>query len=140
MAAGAGGEVGVGVVGLGGEEGFRAAALNPLADVALAPALGAAVHGGGVDVVDAEVEGALDDGDSRRVVVRLLDGRLPAETEKAGAVAGAAEVAGGHCVGRGRVRRQRRGGFGGFRHEPAREKAGSGGGAELPEIPTPPNP
>src|SRR3989338_4882375 len=91
------------VVGLRGEEGFRAAALHHLADVPLAPALGAAVHGGGVDVVDAEVEGARDDGDGRGVVIRLLDGRLAAETENAGAVAGAAQVAGGHGLAGGGV-------------------------------------
>jgi hypothetical protein len=47
-----------------GEEGFIAACFHDAADVLLAPALGTAIDGIGVDVIDPEVEGALDDGNS----------------------------------------------------------------------------
>ena len=94
------------VVRLAGQVGFAAAALHHLADVALAPTVGAAVLRGGVNVVDAEIEGALDDGHGDGGVVGLLDGGLPAEREDSGTVAGFAQVAGGHGGGRKRIVRQ----------------------------------
>jgi uncharacterized membrane protein len=84
------------LLGLGGEEGLVAAVGHHLADVLLAPALGAAVDRRGVDVVDAEVERALDDGHGDVEVVGLLERGLAAEREDADLVAGLAEVAGGH--------------------------------------------
>ena len=47
---------------LGGEECLLAARLHDTSDVLFAPALRPAVDGRRVDVVDAEVEGAFDDG------------------------------------------------------------------------------
>ena len=73
-----------------------AAGLHDAADVLLAPALRAAVDGGGVDVVDAEVEGALDDGDGDVEVRGLLECSLAAEGKDADLVARLAEVACGH--------------------------------------------
>ena len=91
------------LLGLGGEEGLVAAGLHDAADVLLAPAVGAAVDGGGVDVVDAEVEGSLDDGDGVVEVVGFFERGLAAEGEDADFVAGLAEVARGHggcgCLG-----------------------------------------
>ena len=70
--------------------------LHDAAYVLLAPAVGASVDGGGVDVVDAEVEGSLDDGDGVVEVVGFFECGLAAEGEDADFVAGLAEVAGGH--------------------------------------------
>jgi len=81
---------------LGGDEGFVAAVLQDAADVLLAPALGASVDGGGVDVVDTEVEGALDDGDGVIEVIGFFECCLTAQGENAYFVAGFAEIAGGH--------------------------------------------
>ena len=84
------------LLGLGGEEGLVAALGHDLADVLLAPALRAAVDGRRVDVVDAQVEGALDDGHGDVEVVGLLERGLAAEREDADFVAGLAQIARGH--------------------------------------------
>ena len=59
-------------------------------------ALRTAVDGRGIDVVDAEVERALDDGNGDIEVVGFLKRGLAAEREDAYLVAGNAEIAGGH--------------------------------------------
>ena len=73
------------LAGFGGEEGLVAAVGHHLAHVLLAPALRAAVDGRGVDVVDAQVERALDDGHGDVEVVGLLDRGLAAQREDADA-------------------------------------------------------
>ena len=71
------------VVRLAREEDLAPAALHDLADVPLAPALFlSAVARGGIDVVDAQVDRALDDRDRDRGVVGLLDGGLTARGKR----------------------------------------------------------
>jgi hypothetical protein len=48
---------------LGGKEDLIAAVLQDASDILLAPPLGDSVSEGGVDKVDAEIEGSLDEGD-----------------------------------------------------------------------------
>ena len=68
---------------LGGKEDVVAAVLHDASDVLLAPALGESVSRGGVDEVDAEVEGSLDERDGDVEVVWLFDSALAAEGEDA---------------------------------------------------------
>ena len=81
---------------LGGKEGVVAAVLHDASYVLLAPALGESVSGGGVDEVDAGVEGSLDEGDGDVEVVGLFDSALAAEGEDADFIACLSEVACGH--------------------------------------------
>ena len=94
-------------LGFCGEEGQIAPVSHHFAHVLLAPAVGTAVDGRGVDVVDAQVERAIDDGHGDVEVVRLLEGGLATERENPNFVAGLAQVARGHGVGRDRVRGKR---------------------------------
>src|SRR5208337_4597827 len=84
---------------------LAAAMLHYLADVALAPALLAAIHRRRIDIVDAEIESALDDGHGNGFVVRLLDGGVSTETEDARPMAGAPEITSRHGSGGGRIKR-----------------------------------
>jgi hypothetical protein len=97
------------VVCLAGEKRLAPPALHDLPDVALRHA--ATVARRGVDVVDAEIERPLHDRDGYGLVVRLLDGRLPAEAEEPHRVAGLAQVARGHRRRRHRIGGQRAAGL-----------------------------
>ena len=111
------------VVGLAREEHFLAPRRHDLADEGLADAVElpslpggvarAAVGGGRVDVVHAQVDRAVDDGNRHVVLVGLFERRLAAQAEEAHLVARASESPFGHG---------RRGGV-----EPGRH--GQGGGA-----------
>jgi hypothetical protein len=79
---------------LGRQEHFLAPRRHDLADVLLAHA--AAIPGGGVDVVHAQIDGAVDDRLRIGVSIRLLQRRLPAEAEEAHAMARATQRALGH--------------------------------------------
>src|SRR6516165_5973827 len=81
---------------LGGKEDLVAAVLHDASYVLLAPALGESVSRGGVDEVDAEVEGSLDEGDGDVEVVGLFDSALAAQGEDADLIAGLSEVARGN--------------------------------------------
>jgi hypothetical protein len=94
------------LLGLGGQEGLIAAARHHFADVLLAPALRPAVDRRGVDVVDAQVQRALDDGHGYVEVAGALQRGLAAQREDAHAVAGLAQVAGRHGRGCSGIRRQ----------------------------------
>jgi len=82
--------------GFGDEVDFVAAVFHDAPYVLLAPALGESVSGGGVDEVDAEVEGSLDEGDRVIEVVGFFERALAAEGEEANFKAGLSEVARGH--------------------------------------------
>ena len=90
------GSVAAALPGLGGKENVVAAVLHDASYILLAPALGESVSGGGVDQVDAEVEGSLDERDGDVEVVGLFDSALAAEGEDADLIAGLPEVARGH--------------------------------------------
>src|SRR5208337_2286363 len=78
---------------------MAAAMLHYLANVALAPALFAAIHRSRIHIVDAEIESALDDGHGHSFIVGLLDGGLSTETEDARPMAGAPEITSRHGSG-----------------------------------------
>lgn len=82
--------------GFGDEVDVVAAVFHDAAYVLLAPALGESVSGGGVDEVDAEVEGSLDEGDCVIEVVGFFERALAAEGEEADFKTGFSEVARGH--------------------------------------------
>src|SRR6516165_8328517 len=77
--------------GFSGNEGLIPAGLHDRADVLLTPALRTAVDRRGVDVVDAQIEGAIDDRDSGVEVVWLLKRSLAAKAEDPNLVAGLPE-------------------------------------------------
>jgi hypothetical protein len=91
------------VVGFAGEPHFVAAGLHHLSYVLLAPLIRPAVSSRRVDVVDAQVNRAIDEGDRFLFLVGLLDGGLPAQAEDAGPVACFPEIAHGHRKMRARV-------------------------------------
>ena len=105
------------------------------ANILLAPAIGAAVDGRRVKVVDAEVEGALDDGDGDVEVVGPLQRSLAAQRKDAHLVAGLAQVAGGHGFHGARILRERGHGFRGIGEDcRRREQSGCDCAAGLEEI------
>src|SRR6516162_2600828 len=73
---------------LGGKEDVVAAVLHDAPYVPLAPPLGESVSGGGVDEVDAEIDGSLDKGYGDVEVVGLFDSALAAEREDTDLIAG----------------------------------------------------
>ena len=81
---------------LGGKEDVVAAVLHDAPYVPLAPPLGESVSGGGVDEVDAEIDGSLDKGYGDVEVVGLFDSALAAEREDTDLIAGLSEVARWH--------------------------------------------
>ncbi len=82
------------VVRLGGQEHLVTPGRHDLADVGLRDPT--AVGGGRIDVVHAEVERSIDDGDRFVVSAGSLQRRLTAETEQSHVVPGAAERPLGH--------------------------------------------
>ena len=123
------------LLGLGGEKRLVAPLGHDLANVLLAPSLGAAVDRGGVDVVDAEVERALDDGHGGVEVVGVFECGLSAERKDSNLEAGFAEITRGHCSGRARIRRQfGQGLIGGYGERGRREQSGCDRTADFQEF------
>jgi hypothetical protein len=109
-----------------------AAARHHFADVALAPALAPAITGCGIDVVHAQVDGALHDRHRNGGAFGLLDGSLSAEAEDPDPMSRPSEIAGGHGGLRSRLLGLRHGGFR-FRSDLAGHETESRGRAELQE-------
>jgi hypothetical protein len=73
-----------------------AAVLHYLADILLAPTLGATIDGRGVDVIYPKVESVFDDGDGDGFVVGFLESSLASEAEDADLVSRLSKIAGWH--------------------------------------------
>ena len=75
-----------------------AAVLHYLADVLLAPTLWAAIDRRGVNVIHAEIESSLDDGDGGVFIAGLLEGSLASQAKDAHFVAGFTEIPSRHGI------------------------------------------
>src|SRR5208337_752777 len=80
------------------EKRVAAAVLHHLANVLLAPTIGAAIDRRRIDVIHAKIERFFDDRDGDGFIVGLLERSLTAQTEDADLVSGLSEIASWHGI------------------------------------------